>query len=134
MDCEIWIQFLKEAAENPRCLCRPFLDINAFETSVNLQFFTDVSGSLGLGAFFQGCWFTKMREKEFLCEPSIAYLELYTLTAAILTWQEDLQNIRIIIHCDNQSVVNMVNNTSSNCTRCLDLIYRLLLNGMVRNR
>ena len=42
--------------------------------------------------------------------------------------------MRIIIHCDNQSVVNMVNNTSSNCTRCLDLIRRLLLNGMVRNR
>ena len=45
MDCEIWIQFLKEAAENPRCLCKPFLDIDAFETSVNLQFFTNVLGS-----------------------------------------------------------------------------------------
>ena len=69
---------------------------------------------MGLGAFFQDRWFAKMWDKEFLqkCEPSIAYLELYALTAAILTWQEDLQSMRIIIHCDNQSVVNMVNNTS----------------------
>ena len=67
-------------------------------------------------------------------QPSIAYLELYALTTGILIWSELLKNCRIVVNCDNQSVVDMVNSTSSNCKNCMYLIRLLALSGLVNNR
>ena len=46
-------------------------------------------------------------------KPSIEYLELYAVTAAVLTWIHQFKNRRIILFCDNQSVVDMINLTST---------------------
>ena len=51
-------------------------------------------------------------------EPSIEYLELYGLVAAMFTWGHWIKNNRVIVFCDNASVVSMINNTASTCGNC----------------
>ena len=63
-------------------------------------------------------------------KPSIEFLELFALTAAVVTWcQKDtsLHNRRIKIFCDNESVMYMVNASASTCSQCRKLIRILTL-------
>ena len=70
------------------------------------------------------------------CKPSIEYLELFALCAGVLAWCDTprLNNTRIIIFCDNQAVVSMVNNTTSGCKNCMVLLRTLVLNNLKHNR
>ena len=68
------------------------------------------------------------------CKPSIEYLELLVLCAGIFTWEHCLKNVRIIVFCDNQAVVAMVNNLTSGYWNCMHLIHLLVLNGLRFNR
>ena len=112
-DLEIWRLFLEQAGSS--ALCHPFLDRNMFLTSEQLNFYTDASGKIGYGCFYDGRWMYGAWDRKFLQEakPSIEFLELFALCAGILTWAESLKNRRIIIFCDNQAVVEMVNQTTS---------------------
>ena len=67
-------------------------------------------------------------------EPSIEFLELFALLAGILTWDEYLTETRVILFCDNMSVVHMVNNSSSKCGQYMKLIRLLTLNNLKFNR
>ena len=68
------------------------------------------------------------------CQPGIEYLELYALTAGVLTWESHLSNRHMILHCDNMAVVHMVNNLTSSCPCCMTLLRILTLNGLIFNR
>ena len=134
-DCQIWIQFLQ--LSEAQVLCRPFTDAEAFKTAQEIDFYTDSSQSRtkGFGCVYKekytwGIWGSFIQ----MCEPSIEYLELYALTMGILIWEQHLANTKIIVFCDNQAVVHMVNNTSSSCPNCLYLIRVLVLNGLIFNR
>ena len=65
--------------------------------------------------------------------PSIQWLELYALNATLLAWDYQFANNRIIVICDNQSVVAMINNTSSSCDHCMKLIKKVVLFSLVHN-
>ena len=54
--------------------------------------------------------------------PSIEYLELFALAAGLLTWRDEpeLKNRQITIFCDNQAVVDMINDMSSKCGKCMN--------------
>ena len=66
--------------------------------------------------------------------PSIEYLELFALCAGIFTWESELRDCRIIVLCDNQAVVAMVNAITSRCPNCMQLLRLLVLNGLMFNR
>ena len=66
-------------------------------------------------------------------DPSIAYLELFAVVAAALNWIVRFKNRRVTIFCDNQSVVAMINNSSSSCKNCLALLRILILFGLKHN-
>ena len=123
---------------NASQLCRPFLDVHQFATSKQLNFFTDASGVMGYGCFFDSRWALGQWNKTFLktSQPSIKYLELFALCTGIFMWENinELRNTRIVIFCDNQAVVNMVNNTSSSCRNCMVLLRMLVLNNLQFNR
>ena len=74
-------------------------------------------------------------DSEFIkaADPSIAYLELYELVGTVLNWIHNYKNKRIILFCDNQSVVQMVNNTTSSCKNCMVLIRILVLKSLTEN-
>ena len=65
--------------------------------------------------------------------PSIEYLELLGVTAALLTWGHLLKNIRIIVFCDNQAVVGMINKMTSSCRNCMYLLRLITLNNLIYN-
>ena len=136
-DCRVWELFLTNQVE----VNRPFIDFNkrSFEVK-QLSFFTDASKaeSLGFGCYYDkewtfGCW-----EPGYIqsCDPSIAYLELFALCIGVFTWghKQKLNNSRVIIRCDNQSVVQMVNNMTSSCQNCMYLLRMLALENLIHNR
>ena len=119
-------------------LCRPMVDLSSSITAEQLFFYSDASAAKtkGIGAVFNKHWLFARWEPGYIekYQPSIEYLELYGLVAAMLTWDHLIRNNRVIVHCDNSSVVSMINNTSSTCGNCMYLIRLLTLNYLVNNR
>ena len=106
LDCEVWHSFLK--LEFATVVNRPMIDLAAEPVSaVELQYFSDASANPELGF---GCvignksWIWGKWESGFIhkYQPSIEYLELFALCAGIFTWEYDLKNLRMKVHCDNQ--------------------------------
>ena len=139
-DCKMWLEFLINA-ENQR-LCCPFLDFSDKVNAKVLNFFSDASKNpnFRMGAVFddrrwvQYQWLDNFIEE---CDPSIEFLELYALVAALMTWaneENQLRNSRIIIFCDNEVVVYMVNKLASSCQQCMKLLRILALEGIHHNR
>ena len=137
-DCRIWVSFLKSAETNKMVLCRPYVDLYSFDSSKRINFFTDTAKmeTYGYGAFFNGQWLYGQWEPGFIkkYDPSIEYLELFALCAGIITWADQLKDCRIVIYCDNQAVIGMVNNLTSSCRNCMILLRILVLNGLYYNR
>ena len=81
--------------------------------ATTLDFYTDAAKtpSLGFGCVFGGQWTFGKWNSQFIIEqdPSIEFLELYALCIGIFAWERKLQNMRIVIFCDNEAVVNIVN-------------------------
>ena len=103
-----------------------------------LDFYTDASGhetSGGMGGVFGKHWFKAQWSEDFMkqMKPSIAFLELHSLVAAVLIWRQKLSNSRATIFCNNQSVVAMVNNLTSGCKNCMFLLRILVKCGLQNN-
>ena len=133
LDLEMWLKFL----EYPDIFSRPFLDFTTSITATEISFFTDASRNpnLGMGGICGTSWMIKRWDYRFMIQeqPSIAYLELFALTACLIAWLDRFRNQRIIVFCDNMSVVHMVNKNTSNCPQCLKLIRLLVLESMIKN-
>ena len=109
-DCQMWLTFLTDMTN--QCLYRPFADLLSSDQdhlSV-LNFYSDDSknATLGIGAVFNDRhWLQYHWPEHFVqdCDPSIKFLELYALTAALVTWatEPSLNNNRVVIFCDNQA-------------------------------
>ena len=136
-DCEIWRVFLTHYCE--RAVCWPMIDLDKDVVTVTeLEFYSDASANeiLGFGAVFNNDWLFGQWEPNFINDmsPSIEYLELFALVAALLTWGDRIQHTRVIIFCDNSAVVQMVNALTSSCKNCMYLIRLLTLNNLVNDR
>ena len=83
---------------------------------------------IGIGLTQCGKWDLS---KKF--HPSIEYLELYALAIAIEFWAHKLQNRRLIVFCDNQAVVEWINNACSPCKKSMQLIRMLTLTSIENN-
>ena len=138
-DCQMWLSFLDYSQRDKRVLCHPFIDFEKTQvTSRELNFYTDASAkeTLGFGALYQNQCTFGIWEKDFVktMKPSIEYLELYAVCIGIFCWGHQLKNVRVTIFCDNQAVVQMINNTISSCKNCMYLIRMLDLDGIKYNR
>ena len=130
-DLVMWLTFL----QHPSVFCRPFLDFSKILVADEIDMYSDASGKIGMGAICGSEWMYHDWPKTFLndCKPSIEYLELFTVTAAVLAWIHKFKNNRIILFCDNQSMVDMINITSTSCKNCMVLIRIIVLKGLVEN-
>ena len=97
--------------------------------------YSDASGKIGMGAICMNDFMYQMWNEKFITKyrPSIEYLELYAVVAGVLTWIHRFKNKRIILFCDNESVVNMINLTTTSCKNCMVLIRILVLKGLLEN-
>ena len=133
-DCKIWKQFLSDV----QSVVRPFIDLDASLQADIINFYSDASANkdFGYGAVFGDKWIFGRRERNFIQtrEPSIEFLELFALCAGIFTWSEHLAGTRIVVFCDNISVVYMVNNLTSSCIQCMKLIRLLTLDNLKNDR
>ena len=130
-DLEMWLTFLN----HPTVFCRPFLDFSQMLIADEINMYSDASGRIGFGAICGSSWMTQTWPQEFIekHKPSTEYLELFVVTAAVLAWISRFKNRRIILFCDNLSVVNMINFTTSSCKNCLVLIRAIVLKGLMDN-
>ena len=51
----------------------------------------------------------------------------------MLNWIKLFKNHRIVLFCDNESVVSMINGSSSRCRNCMVLIRLLTAESITRN-
>ena len=114
-DLNTWLTFLK----HPAVYCCPFMDFTTLFSADQIKMYSDASRSKvrGWGAICVRDWTYAMWDPKFIEqeEPSIEYLELFAVTVAVLNWLHRFRNCRIILRCDNQGVVAMINNTTSSC-------------------
>lgn len=99
-------------------------------TSDVLSLHTDASGSLGFGGIFQTHWFQgSWAPHQQLGQTgiSIAWQELFAFVVACHLWAHEFSNKRILVFCDNESVVSIVNTKRSRIPRVMDLVRHLTL-------
>ena len=138
-DCKAWITFLTEMME--MTVCRPFIDIENSLNAKELGFFTDAlkNFELGFGCLFNDNWCYKQWEQGFIQAHEkliyMEFLELYALCVGVFTWIDQLTVINkwIIVFCDNLSVVNMINHTTSGSKFCMTLIWKFILKSFKYN-
>ena len=130
-DLTMWLTFL----QHPMIFCRPFLDFSKFIVASEINMYSDASSKIGMGALCGTSWMYQKWNSQFILKykPSIEYLELYAVTAAVLSWIHRFKSSRIILFCDNKSVVDMINVTSTSCKNCMVLIRLIVLKGLVEN-
>ena len=133
LDLEMWDMFLSHSS----IFTRPFLDFSSELTADVMDMFSDASRNpeLGMGATFNNMWCYTAWEFDFISknQPSIEYLELYALVVGVVLFGKHLMNKRIVLFCDNESVVSMVNSTSSCCKNCMILIRILVWESLTKN-
>lgn len=121
-DATMWLSFL-----------RHYNGVTAFPTQVwedssTLKFFTDASTETGYGAYFNGHWFNGHWPADVIkIKPSIAWCELYPIAVALEVWGQRMQNKRVKIFTDNQSICAVINKQSSTCPRIMALVRSLTL-------
>ena len=106
---------------------------NAEEISISSN--TSKNQELGFGTICGSSWMFGTWEKGFIKnrDPSIEYLELFEVICPVVTWIHRFRNRRIILFCDNISVVGMVNKMPTPCKNCMALLRILILKGMIQN-
>ena len=128
-DCRMWLQFLSEDRMN--AVCRPFTDFSKVLHAVDINFSSDVARSefLGFGCVMGTQWCYEQWEPGFIAQykPSIDFLELYALAVGVYAWGSTFANTCVLIRCDNQAVVGMINSTTSSCHFCMVLIRQITL-------
>ena len=93
-----------------------------------LQLFTDASGSLGFGAYFNGAWFRgDWQPHQCLPLRSIQWQELFAIMAAASTWGYHWSGLRIHIHCDNLPIVQAWARQSAKHPDLMQLLRTLFL-------
>ena len=132
-DLLMWLKFLNHLT----CYSRPFKDFEKCWHATEIVMYPDASRNpqLGFGGICNHSWMYGKWNADFIleAEPSISYLELFAVVAMVINWLERFKNKRIILFCDNQSVVSMINNTTASCVNCLHLIRILVFHSLVQN-
>ncbi|XP_077864379.1 uncharacterized protein LOC102806436 [Saccoglossus kowalevskii] len=97
-----------------------FLDVHTTPSS-SMELFTDASG-VGYGGYYQGQWFQAPWSNELLLENDPTQ-ELYPIVAACFLWGKHWCCKRVLFHCDNLAVVNIINKSLA----IMKLMHRLVI-------
>ena len=99
-----------------------------------LHMYTDAATETGFGIYFQRRWAVGKWSSDFKQNHhSTALLELYPIVIAITLWENEFADKSVIIHCDNEATCSIVNNQTSNCSYCLQMIRYIVLQAMAKN-
>lgn len=130
MDCFMWDEFLSDQSN----VARPFVDFSEHLTATNITLTTDASlnQSMGFAGYFhhprvndgRGQWFSQSWPAGFIKKSncSIEVAELIGSCTAVLLWARHFRNKRVVIWCDNQAVMHMINKATAKCAKCMFLL------------
>ena len=127
-DVKCWLQYLPEWNGVSLFYEQQWL------TSAELELYTDASDK-GYGCYFKGHWcqghFPKIKLQSGEC--SINWRELFAVVMALSIWGSDFSYKRLLIHCDNQSVVHILQKGSSKSKAMMHLVRSLVFVCMKHN-
>ena len=122
-DLNLWLTFLSEF--NGKSI---FLDTH-LTLNHDIHLYTDSSGSVGYGAILGNHWFNGIWSNWWTAQ-NIMLLELYPIVLAVEIWGEKLQNKRLLMHTDNESLVSVLTKQTSKHPLAMILVRRLVLHCM----
>ena len=98
------------------------------------QLFTDAS-DVGFSCYFQLHWCQGEFPEAYLWDGlmSINWRELYAVTMALAIWGDQFKGKRILVHCDNASVMQIMTMCSSRSKSMMVLVHYLAMFGMQNN-
>lgn len=100
----------------------------------SIHLFTDASGSIGFGIYFNGRWVANEWPRDMsVSRKHITFLELFPIVLAIHLWGGILHNKKISFHCDNDAVVSIISKQSSRDEPCMALVRILVLACLQHN-
>ena len=95
----------------------------------DMELFTDAASNFGFGGYFQRKWFSSEWPLELASSLesnwSMAFRELYPIVVAAYLWGHLWCRKRIMFHCDNEAVVNIVNKGRSKMADIMKLMRTL---------
>ena len=103
-----------------------------FLSSSQLHLYTDSSSTIGFGAVFGSSWFSGKWSKDCVGR-NIALLELYPICLSLYIWGHRIVNKCITLHCDNKSVVDIINSNTSKDKSIMILVRKLVHYCMTNN-
>ena len=104
-----------------------------------LQLYTDAAGSIGFGGYLAGQWFkisTKKLPDQNINQKNgilIAWQELYPIYLACCLWGSQWTSKRIVFFCDNESIVQVLNQKTSKSAKIMDLLRPIVLCTLTNN-
>ena len=108
-----------------------------FTPAPDLELYTDASGTVGYGGFFQGHWFQGRWPTGLTVEDnpenSMALLELIPIVIAAHLWGPLWSGKRILLHCDNYATVYIIRKARSR-SRNINRVIRMLTLTSVYNQ
>ena len=96
----------------------------------DIEFFTDSAASIGMGIFVNGKWAQGKWGSNFPTEVksnNITFLELFPILVALEIFGDVVKNKKVLFHCDNAAVCEMINSQTSKCERVMDLVRPMVL-------
>jgi len=129
-DMQMWLKFMSE--HNGVSV---FKDMHWYAHG-EYEIFTDASGSIGWGIFMhnkwaQGKWGTHFKNE---CNNNnITFLEYFPILVSMHIFESILANKKVLLHCDNEAVVEIINSQTSKCPRVMDLVRPFVLQCLKMN-
>ena len=108
----------------------------AWTSNGDYEFYTDAAASIGLGIYVKGKWAQARWNGRFRNETSnnnITFLELFPIVAAVNMFGDIIRNKRVLFHCDNAAVCEIISSQTSKCDRVMDLVRPLVLDCLRLN-
>ena len=128
-DLKMWLIFLNEFNG------ASIIPDQMWHADSDLQLYTDASGEIGVGGYFQGRWFQERWPES--CSGSnrnsIAWMEFFPIVVAVVLWGEWLKGKRIVLRSDNTSVVAILNKQTSKCPKIMKLLRFFVLQCLKLN-
>ena len=108
-----------------------FLDVDTVQ-SPDLEFFTDAASSSGYDAYYKGSWFSVPWQPHQL-KYAMSTMELYPIVVASFVCGSHWANKRILLHCDNEGTVAIINKGYSSTEPIANLLRNLTCKSMQHN-
>ena len=118
LDLDWWLAFLPHWNGTSNIL------ESKWSTSPSMSLFTDASGSLGWGADWSGHWIQSHWSPQ-QAKQDIVWKELFAIASAVNTWGHQWPRKKILVHCDNQAVVDIWKKGTTNCPQVMALVRML---------